>query len=197
MHNVARRFNVVLEVGHEVCAVALHLLVARNGTEHNLGKLTSFKRPVRYSTDDLERFLDNSNRQMGAVVDEPGDIVFGHLRKLLLKNTFEASKDDGRLALIVVVDDAKLDFTIAFFDDSRLSRARCKVSSRLYAQYKAIAIVDDELKIRESRRKRKASLRTYTTNLLGERDALQRLLLLRVRIWLGRVRTLDSFRLGR
>lgn len=59
---------------------------------------------------------------MGAIIDQPGDIVLGHLGKLLLEYAFEPRKDDKALALIVVVDHPELNLAIALLDNCGLSR---------------------------------------------------------------------------
>ena len=49
MHDVASGFDVVFQVGHEVCAVAFDLLVGGDGTKNDLGELATFEGSVGYS----------------------------------------------------------------------------------------------------------------------------------------------------
>ena len=57
---------------------------------------------------------------MRAVVDQARDVFLRHLGELLLEDALEAGQDDQALARAIVVDDAKLDIAVAFFDDGRL-----------------------------------------------------------------------------
>ncbi len=50
-----------------------------------------------------------------AIVDETGDVVLGHFQELLLKQAFEARKDDHALSGAIVVDHAELDLPVSFF----------------------------------------------------------------------------------
>jgi len=58
---------------------------------------------------------------MSPVIDETGNVVLGHLWKLLLKDTFQPSKDDEAVAGIVVVHDSEFYFPSTLFDDGRLN----------------------------------------------------------------------------
>jgi hypothetical protein len=53
---------------------------------------------------------------MCSIIDQTSDIVLGHLGELLLEDTFEAGKDDEALSGAVIVDNAKLDLSISFFN---------------------------------------------------------------------------------
>ena len=48
VHDVACSFHVVFQVGHEVCAVTLDLLVRRDGAEDDFGELAAFEGTVGY-----------------------------------------------------------------------------------------------------------------------------------------------------
>ena len=74
----------------------------------------------------FERLLDNGYGKMGPVVDQSRYVVFRHLGKLLLEDTFQASQDDRALTGVVVIDDSEFDIAIALFFDSRLvSESEC------------------------------------------------------------------------
>jgi len=103
-----------------VGAIPLDLLVRADSAEHNLSKVAALEGAVGDSADDLERLLDNGNRQMSPIVNQTRNVIFGHLRQLLLKNAFQACEDDERIAVAIVVDHAKLDFAISLFDDGGL-----------------------------------------------------------------------------
>lgn len=70
---------------------------------------------------------------MRPVVDETSDVVLGHLRKLFLEDTLQASKNNERLAVAVVVDHAEFDLAIPLFDDSGLSRNESAHSDQRFA----------------------------------------------------------------
>lgn len=53
--------------------------------------------------------FDDGDRQMSLVVDQTCDVVFGHLRQLFLKDTFQSGQDDVMLSRIVIVHDSKFD----------------------------------------------------------------------------------------
>lgn len=57
---------------------------------------------------------------MGSIVHKPSNVVFWHLRQLLLKYTFETSKDDKTLSRVVIVHNAELYLPVALFRDGRL-----------------------------------------------------------------------------
>lgn len=52
---------------------------------------------------------------MSSVVDQPSNVILGHLGQLFLEYTFQASQDDHALPLIVVIYHAKLDLALALF----------------------------------------------------------------------------------
>ena len=66
--------------------------------------------------------FDNGNRQMRLVIDQSSNVVFGHLRQLLLEDAFKAGKDDIAFSRIVIINDSELDYAVLFFDDGRLFR---------------------------------------------------------------------------
>jgi len=57
---------------------------------------------------------------MGSVVYKSRNVILRHLRQLFLENTFQASQNDERLALVVVVDDTELYVALSFLDNGRL-----------------------------------------------------------------------------
>jgi hypothetical protein len=59
---------------------------------------------------------------VGAVVNQAGNVVLGHLGELLLKDALQAGHDDEAVLLAIVVDNAKLDLAVALLDDGGLSR---------------------------------------------------------------------------
>ena len=71
--------------------------------------------------DYFERFLHDRHRKMGPIINQPRYIVFWHLWKLLLEDTFESSQDDQAFSSIVIVDYSKLDFSVTLFLDSWLN----------------------------------------------------------------------------
>ena len=120
IHDVRGGFDVVLEVRHEVCAVAFDLLIGRDGAEDYFGKSTAVEGAVSYPSHDFERVFDNRDGEMGFVIDEAGNIVFGHLGELLLEDAFQACEDDIAFSRIVVVNHAKLDYAILLLNHGRL-----------------------------------------------------------------------------
>lgn len=59
--------------------------------------------------------LDNSHGKMRSVIYKSRNVVLGHLRKLLLEDAFQARQNDKAVARTIIVYNAKLDFTSAFF----------------------------------------------------------------------------------
>jgi hypothetical protein len=57
---------------------------------------------------------------MRPIVDQPSDVILGHLGQLFLEDALEAGQDDCALPAAVVVDDAELDLAIALLDDGGL-----------------------------------------------------------------------------
>jgi len=57
---------------------------------------------------------------MCSVVDQPRNVILGHLGQLFLKDTFEAGQDDVGIPTAVVIDDSKLDLAIALLNDRGL-----------------------------------------------------------------------------
>lgn len=104
--------------------VSLDLLVGADSTKHDFGELATLERPICDTAHDLERLLDNGDGEMGSIVDESRDVVFGHFGELLLKDAFEACEDDERFALVVIVDDTEFDFAVALFNDGGLSKGK-------------------------------------------------------------------------
>ena len=128
VHDIARGFDVVFQVRHEVRAVAFHLLVTSHGTEDDFGKLAALERPVRDATHYLQRLFDYCYRQVRSVVDESRDIILGHLGQLFLENTLKTCEDNKGFPLIVVVHHPELDLAGPLFNDSWLvqdRRQRC------------------------------------------------------------------------
>ena len=117
VHDVRGSLDVIFQVRHEVCAVTFDLLIAAYSAEDDFGELATLEGPVGDATYHFQRLLDDGHGQMGAVVDETGDVVLGHLRQLFLKDTLEASQDDVALAIAIVVDSSELDLAIALLDD--------------------------------------------------------------------------------
>lgn len=106
--------------------VSLDLLVGADGTKYDFGELATFEGPVCDTAHDLERLLDNGDGEMGSIVYESRDVVFGHFGELLLEDAFEACEDDERFALVVVVDYTEFDFAVALFNDGGLSGSKSK-----------------------------------------------------------------------
>lgn len=71
----------------------------------------------------LKRLLDDRHRKMSPVVDKTGNVVLGHLWKLLLEDTLQSSKDNEAVAGIVIIHDSKFYFPSTLFDDGRLNAA--------------------------------------------------------------------------
>lgn len=59
VHHGTSGFDIVFEMGHKVCTVALDLLVRRDGTEDDFSELAVPKRPEGDATHDLQRVLDD------------------------------------------------------------------------------------------------------------------------------------------
>lgn len=57
---------------------------------------------------------------MRPIIHQPRNIVFGHFRQLFLKYAFQTGEDNQAFALIVVIDDPKLDLAVALFDNGGL-----------------------------------------------------------------------------
>src|SRR5271155_2383283 len=72
------------------------------------------------SSDDLERFLYNGHTEMISVVNQPSNVLSGHLGKLFLKDILQPCQDDHVLLCVVVVDHPKFDDSFPFFEDGRL-----------------------------------------------------------------------------
>lgn len=102
--------------------VSLDLLVGADGAKDDFGKLAAFEGSIGDAAHDFEGLLDDGDGQMGSIVDESRDVVFGHFGELLLEDALEACEDDERLALVVIVDDAKLYFAIALLEDGGLEK---------------------------------------------------------------------------
>lgn len=65
--------------------------------------------------------LDDRNRQMRPIVDQPRDIVLGHFGQLLLEDALQPRKDDKTIMGTIVVDHPELDIASTFFQHGRLS----------------------------------------------------------------------------
>ncbi len=120
VHNIARSFDVILKMAHQMRSVSFNLLVRGDSAEDDLGELATLEWAICDSSDDFEWVLHDSHAQMCAVVDKACDVVFRHLWELLLEDALQAGEDDEGFSLVVVVDDAELDFAIALFDHCRL-----------------------------------------------------------------------------
>lgn len=57
---------------------------------------------------------------MSAIIDETCDIIFGHFRKLLLKQAFETSENNPTLSSTIIIDSSEFDVAISFFYNCRL-----------------------------------------------------------------------------
>jgi hypothetical protein len=57
---------------------------------------------------------------MSAIHDKASDVFLGHHGELLLKQALEACEQNDAFAFAIVVHDANLDLSIAFFDDGGL-----------------------------------------------------------------------------
>ena len=106
-------------MGHQVGAVALDLLVRGDGAEDDFGEAAAVEGSVGYAADDFEGMFDDGDGEVGFVVDEAGDVVFGHFGELFLEDAFQACEDDVAFTRVVVVDYAELDYTVLLFDDCR------------------------------------------------------------------------------
>ncbi len=125
--------------------VAFDLLVGGNGAEDDFGELATVEWTICDAPmtelaveeggwahnkkeedipNDLKRFLHNRHREMSPIINQSSDIVFRHLRQLLLKDTFEARQDYQTFPFTIVIDDSEFDFSISFLRDRRLARAQ-------------------------------------------------------------------------
>lgn len=102
--------------------VAFDLLVGGNGAEDDFGEFAWVEGPVRDASNDFEGVLDYGHGEVGAVVNQTRDVVFGHFGKLFLEDTFQTCEDDDRIAAVVVVDDSEFDLAVSFFLDGGLCR---------------------------------------------------------------------------
>lgn len=57
---------------------------------------------------------------MSAIIDKPCNIIFGHLRQLLLENAFEAGEYHCAVGGAVIVDDTELNLALALLEYSSL-----------------------------------------------------------------------------
>lgn len=66
---------------------------------------------------------------MGSVIDKTRNVVLGHLGQLLLEDALEVGQDDETLAFVIVVDNAELDFAIAFlnYGGLQLKLVQCRL----------------------------------------------------------------------
>lgn len=92
-----------------MCSVTFDLLVRGYGAKDNLSELASFEGAISNPSavmdqsglgkwnnqqamanlpHHLQRLLHNGNRQMCPIIDEPCNVVLGHLGKLFLKDAF-------------------------------------------------------------------------------------------------------------
>ena len=131
-------FDIVFEMGHQMCTVPLNLLVRGNGTEDDFGKLTTVEGSVCNSSwymsailatktqvvdgipNNFKRFLHDCHGKMGAVIDKTSYVVLWHFGQLLLKDTFEAREDDETLPGIVIVHNPELDLPGPLLNHGRL-----------------------------------------------------------------------------
>jgi hypothetical protein len=134
VHDLRGRFDIVFEVGHEMGAVAFDLLVRGDGAEDNLGELALVEGAVRdaalhrqhqvrhavceHLPNHLEWLLHDGDAHVRPVVDQPCNVVLGHLRQLFLEYALQAGQDDGALPPAVVVDHAELNVAVALLDGS-------------------------------------------------------------------------------
>lgn len=125
MHDIAGGFHIVLQMGHEMRPVALNLLVAADGAEDDLGELAALERPVCDASHYLEGLLDDGYGQVGSVVDESRDVIFGHLGKLFLEDALQTGEYDEGFPVVVIVYHPKLDLAGSFFDDGGLVKGPC------------------------------------------------------------------------
>jgi hypothetical protein len=122
VHDIACGLYVVFQVGHEMRTVSLDLLIGADGTKDDFGELAAFEGSVGDAAHDLEGLLDDGDRQMGSVVDESRNVVFGHFGELLLEDALEAGEDDERFALVIIVDNSEFNFAIALLEDGGLEK---------------------------------------------------------------------------
>ena len=54
---------------------------------------------------------------MRPVVDQPSDVVSGHLGKLLLKDILQTRQDNRALSRIIIIHYAELDIAVALFNN--------------------------------------------------------------------------------
>ena len=136
MLNRRGSFDIVFEVGHKMSTIAFDLLIGRYGTKNNFCELSGVKRAVCYASKTglaeacsreslyiphhLKGLLDNSHRKMCPVVHQPRNVVFWHLRELLLKYTFQTSQYDHAFPFVIIIDDAELDVPLTLFFDGGL-----------------------------------------------------------------------------
>ena len=73
---------IVLEMVHEVGAVAFDLLVSGDGTENDFAETLRGKRSETNASN-WTPILDQSQRSVRGVKDKPGDVFFWHSWKLV------------------------------------------------------------------------------------------------------------------
>ena len=99
MHYGPGGADVVLEMGHQVCAVPFYLLVGGYSAEDYFGELPCAEFAECDAAEDfgvcgafmgvrLLLLFDDGEGEVGAVEDESGDVIFGHFGELLLEETF-------------------------------------------------------------------------------------------------------------
>lgn len=64
--------------------------------------------------------LHNCDRKMRSIVNQPCDIVLGHLRELLLENTFQPRENHKAIARPVIIDHPEFDITPTLFENRGL-----------------------------------------------------------------------------
>ena len=91
-------------------------MFGRYRTEDDFCESATRKRFVGNSADYFQGVLYDCQGEMCSIIHEAGNVLFGHLGKLLLENILHAGEDNGAVFGGVIVDDTDFDFTVAFFD---------------------------------------------------------------------------------
>ena len=103
-----------------MCSITFYLLIRRDGAKDDFRKIPRSEFSVCYATNDLQRHTNDGERSMVNIVDQTGDVVFGHFRELSLEQIFETCEDNCTLSTSIIVGNAKFDLAIDFFYNCRL-----------------------------------------------------------------------------
>lgn len=82
----------ILEMVHEMRAIASNLLSAGDCTKHDLSKASSIEGSIRDASDNLVSSLDDSHAPMIPIKNQASDVLSWHFRQLPLKYVLQASE---------------------------------------------------------------------------------------------------------